>query len=673
MSDGALQLNWRQLNPNGFHLLKYMQDADFRFIVLYGGSSSGKSYSVAQITLVMSLSDAQNTLVLRKVGASIQKTIYEDFRNACRQLGMERFFIFRINSIRCTNGARIDFSGLDDPEKIKGIANYKRVLMEELSEFDEVDFKQIRKRLRGKKGQQIIATFNPIQETHWIKRGWLDKETWHEAPQIVELAEDDVPEELTAVKSIRINSVKHIYNPRSKKVEDHAPDTVVIQSTYLNNFWVVGSPDGEYGFYDSQCVADFENDKINDPDYYQVYALGEWGVIHTGSEFFSSFRVADHTAVVRFDPAWPVHISVDNNVLPYISCSFWQVSTDGGKTEIRQWEETAARSPNNTVRRSARIIADKLHRFNVSEVFLHGDASTRASNTIDEGKRSWLDLFIASLNARGISVTDCVGVKNPPVPLSGEFINAIFDGAVEGAKIIIGSRNSTCIEDYQAVQKDANGAILKTKVKDKMSGQSYEQHGHFSDTFRYLVCDVLQDDFIRFSNRRKRNLYAQAGAVNFYNPAAACEYGRHVYYFTPNLNGRFILVHGAEAGGKWHIVDVIFRQTESTGEVAGAITQGVEGDYVVECSPAYYPLVRQLREQTGRLIRIAKLHGDYDRRIAATSDYVRESVLFNGDKMADNAEYGDFMNNLLDYGANSESMEASAIMSGFAAFVIKPI
>ena len=61
------------------------------------------------------------------------------------------------------------------------------------------------------------------------------------------------------------------------------------------------------------------------------------------------------------------------------------------------------------------------------------------------------------------------------------------------------------------------------------------------------------------------------------------------------------------------------------------------------------------------------------RSIAATSDYVRESVLFNGDKMADNAEYGDFMNNLLDYGANSESMEASAIMSGFAAFVIKPI
>jgi len=672
MSDGALQLNWRQLNPNGFHLLKYMQDADFRFIVLYGGSSSGKSYSVAQITLVMTLSDAQNTLVLRKVGASIQKTIYEDFRNACRQLGMERFFIFRINSIRCTNGARIDFSGLDDPEKIKGIANYKRVLMEELSEFDEVDFKQIRKRLRGKKGQQIIATFNPIQETHWIKRGWLDKEKWHDVPQVVELAEDDVPEELTAVKSIRVNSVKHIFNPRTKKVEDHAPDTVVIQSTYLNNFWVVGSPDGEYGFYDSQCVADFENDKVNDPDYYQVYALGEWGVIHTGSEFFGSFRVADHTAVVRFDPALPVHISVDNNVLPYISCSFWQISTEGGTTEIRQWEETAARTPNNTVRRSARLIADKLHRFNVAEVYLHGDASTRAANTIDESKRSWLDLFIASLNARGVNVIDCVGVKNPPVPLSGEFINAIFDGAIEGAKIIIGSRNSTCIEDYQAVQKDANGAILKTKVKDKMSGQSYEQHGHFSDTFRYLVCDVLQDDFIRFSNRRKRNLYAQAGAVNFYNPAAACEYGRHVYYFTPNLNGRFILVHGAEMGGKWHIVDVVFRLTESTGEVADAITQGVDGDYVVECSPAYYPLVRQLREETGRFIRIAKLRGDYDRRIAATSDYVRDSILFNGDKMADNAEYGGFMNNLLDYGANSESVEASAIMSGFAAFVIKP-
>ena len=56
-------------------------------------------------------------------------------------------------------------------------------------------------------------------------------------------------------------------NPRTRQIEEHAPDMVVIQSTYLNNFWVVGSPDGTYGYYDEQCIADFEKDRLNDPDY----------------------------------------------------------------------------------------------------------------------------------------------------------------------------------------------------------------------------------------------------------------------------------------------------------------------------------------------------------------------------------------------------------------------
>ena len=48
---------------------------------------------------------------------------------------------------------------------------------EEISEFDESDLKQIRKRLRGRKGQKIVALFNPISEDHWIKKKIFDTET----------------------------------------------------------------------------------------------------------------------------------------------------------------------------------------------------------------------------------------------------------------------------------------------------------------------------------------------------------------------------------------------------------------------------------------------------------------------------------------------------------------
>jgi PBSX family phage terminase large subunit len=147
-------INHKKLNPNGFWLLRCLRDETLRYVVLYGGSSSGKSFSVAQVTLIMTLFDGENSLVMRKVGAAISKTIYEDFKVAAQTLCISDLFRFTQNCCRCTvNGARIDFSGLDDPEKVKGISNYKRVLLEELSEFEVQDWKQIRKRLRGKKGQ----------------------------------------------------------------------------------------------------------------------------------------------------------------------------------------------------------------------------------------------------------------------------------------------------------------------------------------------------------------------------------------------------------------------------------------------------------------------------------------------------------------------------------------
>ncbi len=114
-----MQINFKKLNPLGFHLLKLLQDTAIRLIILFGGSSSGKSYSVAQLILIMTLWDGGNTLVMRKVGASISKTIYEDFKVAAKQLGIFSLFKFKdgVRQIVCIpNGAKIDFGGLDDPE-----------------------------------------------------------------------------------------------------------------------------------------------------------------------------------------------------------------------------------------------------------------------------------------------------------------------------------------------------------------------------------------------------------------------------------------------------------------------------------------------------------------------------------------------------------------------------
>lgn len=668
-----MKINFKKLNPVGFYLLRFLQDLTIRFIILFGGSSSGKSYSVAQIILIFTLWEGSNTLVMRKVGASIRDSIYQDFKTAADQLGITNLFRFSdgVKTITClSNGARIVFKGLDDSEKIKGLSSFKRVVLDEESEFEEEDYKQIRKRLRGMVGQQIITTFNPIKETHWIKTQIFDKEKWHDIPKTVEIAGRELPPQLTDVKSIRMNEPKSILNPRTKEIEEHPSDTVVIQTTYLNNFWVVGSPDGTYGFYDEQCVADFERDRLNDPDYYNVYALGEWGVIRTGSEFFSSFNRGVHTGVCEYDPTLPVHISVDSNVLPYISCTYWQISLDGGKKHIRQIGETCADSPNNTVRKAAKLVAKRLHEMGVDKVILHGDASTRAANNIDDEKRSFHDLFIDTMQKEGIEVIDKVSNKNPSVPMSGEFINAIFDAVLPGLQITIDENCKVSTEDYMSVQKDVNGGILKTKVKNKITMQTYEEHGHISDTFRYVVVDMLREEFLLFSNRRKRNLYAKDGAIHFFNPETKCAYSREIAYAMPNVNGKFALVHGKLCGEKWHILDVQLTETASTDEIKHILIATASPQTIIECAPAYYRFVKDLRKELPG-VRAMQEVPDIDRRIAATSDFVKNHLLFNEEKLNDDVVYSTFMANLLDYNKDSDSKEASAVLSGFIQFVVK--
>ena len=664
--------NYKQFNPNAWQLLKFLRDVKVRFIVLFGGSSSAKSYSTAQVMLMMTLYDGENTLIFRKYGSTIEKSIYEDYRVACRQLGMTDYFKFNRNSIRCDNGARIDFTGLDDEEKIKGISNYKRVQLEELSEFEENDFKQIRKRLRGKEGQQIVATFNPVRETHWIKRDWFDSEQWHDVSMEVTLDGNKIPLKYTTIKSLRMNSAKTFLDPRTGDMIDHAPDTVLIQSTYLNNFWVVGSPDGDFGYFDQQCIADYEKDRLTDPIYYQVYALGEWGVIRTGSEFFGSFNVGKHTAAVQYDTNYPIHISVDNNVLPYISVSMWQYVGTDDLQQVKQIGEICADSPNNTVKRSAKLVASRLRDMKYfDKLYLHGDASTRAANTIDDEKRSWLDLFIYTLEGEGIEVVDCVGNKNPSVALTGEFINAIFDGVVDGLSITIGNECRNSIDDYLSVQKDANGAILKTKVKNKITNQTYEEHGHLSDTFRYLIADVWKEQYTIFSNRRRRNIYARGG-VNFYNPDGKFEYTNKVLYLLPNYNGRLCLVEGCKIGDYWHVIDVVYHGNDSTDEILQAVKERQCDICIVECGDAYYQFVRKLRETVTMPVRVCDEEHDPKRRIAATSDFVKSNVQFNESATDDSGDYSDFITHLLDYNTEKDyDIEASVALSGFVSYVVK--
>ena len=657
----------RYFNPNAFYLMQYANDERKRFLLMYGGSSSAKSYSAAQVLLYLAYTQRDNALVMRKIGASISKTIYEDFRLAASQLHLLKAFTFTVNSIRCENGAKIDFCGIDDPEKIKGISNYKRVLLEELSEFEEPDFKQVRIRLRGMSGQQIWGTWNPISETHWIKQKFIDQEEWHDIPMSVEIEGFVIPSDYCRVKSVKGNAPKTMTNPRTGEMEEQPSNIVLIQSTYLNNFWVVGSPDGTYGFVDKQAIMEFDYNREHDENYYRIYALGEWGILKTGSEFFGSFNSGKHVKSVDYNPALPIHLSVDNNVLPYITCTMWQIEI-GERKVVRQFGELMAENPNNTVRRAAKLMAGMLRSLNYADkVFLHADASTRAANTIDEEKRSFFDLYISTLSEEGFEVVDMAAASNPSVAMSGEFINKIFDGAIDGVEIEIGEGCKVSVNDYLSVQKDVNGGILKTKVKNKMTGQTYEDKAHASDTFRYLVCDVLKSEFIEFSNKRKRNIYAQSGMLNYFNPNAEMRYERRAVYMLPNIDERFVLVEAAKVGEFWNVVDVRFCDVVAGEEMSKELARDAEV-FFVECADAYFGWVRDERARTSKDIRVVRMsESGIDGRILSKADDVRRMMRFDFEK---GGEYAAFIENMMDYNRNSRDYrQASAAVSGMVEFL----
>ena len=670
-----MKLERELFSPNAFWLWRYTLDKSVRFIVLYGGSSSGKSFSVAQFFAILAFYEGCNMLVMRKVGASIEKTIYADFKAAINGIeGLAECCRFKQNSIVFNDGGKIDFSGLDDPEKIKGISQYKRVFLDELSEYDETDFKQIRLRLRGQEGQQIVAAFNPISEEHWIKKKWFDRETWQDIPMALTIGNETLPQELCAVKSVRMNSDKLILNPNTGEYDRHAPDTIVIQSTYLNNFWVVGSPDGKYGYYDQQAIATFENDRINDPDYYQVYALGEWGHLRTGAEFFPSFNRGVVCGRFKYNPELPIHISMDSNVLPYVTATFFQKEYKHDDVQqVTQIDELPIESPNNSARKAAKVIAVRLREYGYADkVYLHGDASGKAANTIDDNNRSFFDLVIDELEHEGFEVEDCIGNKNPSVATTGEFINAVWDGRVPGVAIRIDNDCSTSIDDYQAVQKDENGAISKQKVTNPVTKQKYEAHGHVSDCLRYIVHDLLRKQYTEFSMGRKRSIYSE-GEFKFFNPATEYDYEHTIVYVLPSFGGRFTLARLARIADRWHLTDVCLRPVKGNDEMGGWVRSFDAEQYVVECQPAYFPLVRELRNDLPQ-VNVLRMGSDHRTRISAMSDWVRANVHLNPEKIGEH-EYGAFINDVLDYNDQSpaDQTAASAVLSGLARIIIRGV
>lgn len=234
--------------------IPYLEYYDKFLLIFYGGSSSGKSKFVAQRNIYNLLKGGRNYLILKKTAASSQQSTFAEYKKVIQEWNLEKYFKITENPLRILcklNGYGMVFQGMDNPEKKKSITFSRGVLTdihyEEATEENNIDaYRQLETRLRGKayyKGKkikkQIVLTFNPILETHWIKKKFFD-------------VEDDNIE--------------------------------IVKTTYLDN-----------RFLAKEDIQTIESWKTKDPRHYKVYGLGEWGTL--GELIFHNWKVEDLTMI----------------------------------------------------------------------------------------------------------------------------------------------------------------------------------------------------------------------------------------------------------------------------------------------------------------------------------------------------------------------------------------
>ncbi len=481
-------LNPRLFNPLHWHLMPLLRNPKIRFIYLEGGSGASKTAEICSSLLIDQLEHNYSSMVFRRLHVDIKDSVYSSFKASSGRIGFTEngFWRFQQDLVKSTvNEARIRFRGLDNEENIKGIEGYNIVYNNEWSQFTEDQWNQQRKRLRGKPNQKFICDWNPISAQLWQYKEWLDKDVWHDLPLNIKGA------------PTKYNSLDSEYG--FKKINS-AGDAVWMKITYRDNYWIVGHPSGKGGFVDAAMLKDFEWDRIHKPNFYRIYANGERGIIRSGGEFFKQFDENKHVRPLVVEKS-TIHLSLDENVNPYVTVGIWQLVNK----ELRQVDELPCKTPDNNAVKAAHKVVKWMDANEYKDVvFVYGDPSASKRSTVDENSRSFYDKFIEVLRNAGYRVVNRVTKSAPEVAMSASFINDIYENSVYGYSIAVSDKCKVSIDDYISVQEDKDGRMLKPKIKDKVTGVTYEPVGHFSDQKRYFITTILSNEFEQYKSRSKR-------------------------------------------------------------------------------------------------------------------------------------------------------------------------
>jgi phage terminase large subunit len=201
-----------------------------RITCLQGGTRSSKTYSLCQLFIVKALRETGKVFTIcRKTLPALKGTAYRDVLELLKELGLYSEEYHNKSELSYSlNGNLIEFISVDQPQKIRGRKrNY--LWLNEANEFTYEDYQQLILRTTEK----VYLDYNPSDPYSWIYEKVITRD-----------------------------------------------DCTFFKSTYKAN-----------PFLDKDTIAEIERLKDLDPDYWQVYGLGEIGSIQT--MIFRKFELVD--------------------------------------------------------------------------------------------------------------------------------------------------------------------------------------------------------------------------------------------------------------------------------------------------------------------------------------------------------------------------------------------
>ena len=219
------------------HSVIWKTDSNIRYIIIMGGRGNGRSGTASRFAVSKLLSKEYiRGAIMRATREDIRASCWGEIMDRLREQGIESgfhitendMFIERGQNSMRAHGFRASSGSLT--ARLKSLAGYNFVWIEEAEEIGESEFRTLDDTLRTVKGKiTIVLTLNTPPKSHWIIKKWFDLTPHPEATGF--------------------------YIP---KIKADCKDAI-----YIGGTWVENKPN-----LDESTVWRYQQYKYTNPDYY---------------------------------------------------------------------------------------------------------------------------------------------------------------------------------------------------------------------------------------------------------------------------------------------------------------------------------------------------------------------------------------------------------------------